>query len=315
MSKMDDAADVYNKIEIPEELDALVKKTIQEHPKKEVKMMKERFSIAKCAAYAAAAVAVCFTVALNTSEAFAMGAGSIPFLGGIAKVLTVRSYETHEDEKNISVQVPAVEVTQEQGSETVDEHTKLQLLKAQSFTGDINTEIEKLVDDYVADAKQRYDEYKEAFLATGGTEEEWSGRDMDIDVSYETKYQQGAVLSFVLTTTESWAAAYGEQYYYNLDLVENKQLTLEDVLGENYKEIANEVIVSQIKTRMQENEDYVYWGYAGDEMDDMIDGFESVDGDSKFYINEEGNPVVCFPKYEIAPGFMGVQEFEIPVSE
>lgn len=138
---------------------------------------------------------------------------------------------------------------------------------------------------------------------------------MDIDVSYETKYQQGAVLSFVLTTTESWAAVYGEQYYYNLDLVENKRLTLADVLGENYKEIANEVIVSQIKTRMQENEDYVYWGYAGDEMDDLVDGFESVDADSKFYINEKGNPVVCFSKYEIAPGFMGVQEFEIPVSE
>ena len=30
-----------------------------------------------------------------------------------------------------------------------------------------------------------------------------------------------------------------------------------------------------------------------------------------FYINEAGNPVVVFQKYEIAPGSSGVLEFEI----
>ena len=62
---------------------------------------------------------------------------------------------------------------------------------------------------------------------------------------------------------------------------------------------------------MEENEDYVYWGSEKD--DDGIDmgGFTTVDRNTTFYINEAGNPVVTFPKYEIAPGFMGVQEFEI----
>ncbi len=33
--------------------------------------------------------------------------------------------------------------------------------------------------------------------------------------------------------------------------------------------------------------------------------------DPGFYLNEKGNVVVVYPKYEIAPGYMGIQEFEI----
>ena len=41
-----------------------------------------------------------------------------------------------------------------------------------------------------------------------------------------------------------------------------------------------------------------------------IDGFKMVDENTNFYINADGNPV-CFEKYEVSPGFMGVQEFAI----
>ena len=40
-------------------------------------------------------------------------------------------------------------------------------------------------------------------------------------------------------------------------------------------------------------------------------GFETVTADTPFYINEKGNPVVVFEKYEIAPGALGRPEFEI----
>ena len=35
--------------------------------------------------------------------------------------------------------------------------------------------------------------------------------------------------------------------------------------------------------------------------------------DQRFYINEAGNPVLIFEKYEIAPGYMGQPEFEGPM--
>ncbi|MDY3927926.1 MAG: RsiV family protein [Clostridia bacterium] len=36
--------------------------------------------------------------------------------------------------------------------------------------------------------------------------------------------------------------------------------------------------------------------------------------DQNFYINDSGNIVICFDKYEVAAGAQGCPEFEIPKS-
>ncbi|MBO5293346.1 MAG: DUF3298 domain-containing protein [Lachnospiraceae bacterium] len=322
--RIEEARDFYENIEIPKELSERVEKAIAEHPEKEERAEKKILSIGRTITAAAAAAVVCFTAALNTSEAFAKEAGELPVIGGLARVLTIRSYESHENDVNIAVRVPAVEVEENAGSqenlseaeqETLQEGgmetmTAEQLAEQKEFTGDINAEIEKIVDEFVKKAEQDFAESKEAFFATGGTEEEWGGREMDVQTDYEVKYQKGSVLSMVLTLNEVWVAAYGEQYYYNLDLSTNRELTLKDVLGEDYQRIADETIVAQMYERA-ESEGYVYWGVT--DTDDEIDmgGFDGVDEETKFYLNEQGNPVVCFAKYEVGPGYMGVQEFEI----
>lgn len=322
--RIEEARDFYENIEIPKELSERVEKAIAEHPEKEERAEKKILSIGRTITAAAAAAVVCFTAALNTSEAFAKEAGELPVIGGLARVLTIRSYESHENDVNIAVRVPAVEVEENAGSQEklseaeqetlqdggIQAMTAEQLAEQKEFAGDINAEIEKIVDEFVKKAEQDFAEYKEAFFATGGTEEEWGGREMDVQTDYEIKYQKGSVLSMVLTLDEAWVAAYGEQYYYNLDLSTNRELTLKDVLGEDYQRIADEAILAQMYERA-ESEGYVYWGVT--DTDDEIDmgGFDGVDEETKFYLNEQGNPVVCFAKYEVGPGYMGVQEFEI----
>ena len=44
----------------------------------------------------------------------------------------------------------------------------------------------------------------------------------------------------------SFAAAYQEQTYYNLDLENDRELTLQDVLGEDWVETCNESIRAQM---------------------------------------------------------------------
>ena len=127
----------------------------------------------------------------------------------------------------------AAAVPEIQLEETPSDNTDTQ---KETFVGDINQEIQNIVDNYVAEAKQKFAEYKEAFFATGGTEEEWGDRDIAVNVDYEVKYQQGNILSMVLTTDEAWVAAYGVRYYYNLDLSRDRQLTLQDLLGERFPE-------------------------------------------------------------------------------
>ena len=74
--------------------------------------------------------------------------------------------------------------------------------------------------------------------------------------------------------------------------------TLADVLGENYKQIADDAIRSQMEERKADGAVY-------------FDDFEGINEDTPFYINESGNPEIVFEAYEIAPGSEGQQEFEI----
>ena len=42
--------------------------------------------------------------------------------------------------------------------------------------------------------------------------------------------------------------------------------------------------------------------------------FKGIDGDESYYFNENGQLVIVFEEYEVAPGYMGAVEFVIPES-
>ena len=87
-----------------------------------------------------------------------------------------------------------------------------------------------------------------------------------------------------------------------------RELTLRDMLGPDYKELANEAVRAGIAAQEAESPDNIY--FHGEE---GVEGFTSIADDQRFYINEAGNPVLIFEKYEIAPGYMGQPEFEVPM--
>lgn len=305
--RLEDGKEYYDSIEIPDELSDVVNRAIGSKSKGEIRMNYEKNrkknNVVRFFRYTAAAAAgllICLTVGVNTSEAFAKEMSEVPVLGALAKVLTVRSYHGTDGEYEINMDVP--EIVEEQAGEGA------------AFTGDVNAEIQKIVDDYMETAKEEFQEYKEAFFATGGTQEEWGGRTMDIVVDYDVKYQEGNILSLELVTAKGWVSAQEERYYYNLDLSTRENLTLKDLLGEDYVELCNESIVVQINQRIAEDENKTYFGFGTGGAEDAelgIEGFTTVTEETKFYINEQGNVVVVFEKYEIAPGYMGFQEFEI----
>jgi hypothetical protein len=72
---------------------------------------------------------------------------------------------------------------------------------------------------------------KDTFIATGGTEEYWINRDLNIKVNYEVKIQQGSLFSLVLIAAAIWYKAYDMKYFYHLDLNENRELTLKNILA------------------------------------------------------------------------------------
>lgn len=304
----------YKEIPVPEELKHRIGRTIETArenkaggARKQKGRTKKGLRIAFGTIKGLAAAIAIFMIPLNTSEAFAKQAQAIPVIGTIAKVLTVRSYSYTENDMNVNINTPEIEGAA--GGDALSGEGDAQA----ALIADVNARIAEICEVYERDAKERFEEYKKAFFETGGTEEEWGGRTCDINVDYTVTYNQDGVLSLILTTTESWAYVYGQRYYYNLDLESGRELTLQDLFGENWVEICNESIVAEIERRVEEEEDVTYWGYSGgdDPVVDDIEGFTTVSGETRFYLNENGNVVICFDKYEIAPGYMGIQEFEI----
>lgn len=292
MEKLETMKERYDQIAIPEELNVRIQQEIQKSRKRQVEKRRadssRRFKkVIHSMEAAAAAVCILFTAALNTSPVFAKEAGELPVIGGLARILTFRSYEAEEDNIAVSVEIPTIEMIAEDTGITVDE---------------INQEIFARCNQYADDAVLRAEEYRTAFLETGGTQEEWEKHNIKITVGYEIKQQSSDYLSFIVNVTENWTNAHNESKYYNLDLKTGEIVTLKDMLGSDYAELANESIREQIAERQKAGETF----FTEEE-----GGFAGISEDTKFYINGNNRPVVVFGKYEIAPGSSGEIEFEI----
>jgi len=271
----------YKSIQIPKELDEMVNKTIN----KSVEEQNKKHNLRKKITTIAATFALCgsFILSVNLNQSFAEGVSEIPVIGQLAKLVTFVDYEVETEALHGNVKIPSIEGV---GSKEFEEK--------------INKQINEKMNDYLEEAKIREEEYKKAYLETGGKIEEYNPIEVTID--YELKSASDKYLSFIVYGYDTLASAYAEFNYYNLDVENMQTLSLEDILGGNYIENCNKQVIEQIE-EMKKNAENSFFE------DDM--GFTSIRPDMNFYINESDKVVLVFDKYEIAPGYMGSLEFVI----
>lgn len=279
MNEFKKAREDYESTPIPQELEDRVRAGIRQGKANYRRRRWRRY------ATGAAACLVVLAGALNLSPTVAAAAAEVPVLGGLFRVLTVRDFHTSENGINYDISVPGVEAEGE-AAQAVNEAIENKVLRLE----------EK--------ARQDWEDYKDAFFATGGTEEEWGGRTMDVIVDYEIKSQTEDRVSFVVTFAEGWVASMEEKYCYNLDLAEDRDITLADLLGENWVERCNEAVNDGIAASVDE-EGFTFF-FTPEE-----GGFTTVDQNTAFYIREDGVPVLVFPEYSIAAGAAGSPEFPV----
>lgn len=292
MGRLENMKERYDAVVIPAELNDRIQQEITRSRRQqaEKKAASRRHTFRKMIRgmeAAAAAAGILFTTALNTSPVFAKEAAQLPVIGGVARILTFRSYETEKDDIAVSVEIPTIEMIAADTGITVD---------------GINQEILERCEQYARDALLRAEEYRTAFLETGGTPDEWAEHNIKITVGYEIRQQSNDYLSFVVRGTENWTNAYSESKYYNLDLNTGRPVTLQDLLGSDYVELADKSIWEQIARRQNAGEVF----FTAEE-----GGFTGISEYVRFYINRDNRPVIVFEKYEIAPGSSGEVEFEI----
>ncbi len=281
MKNLEDAKKVYEAIKIPEQLKYMVDRTIANESKP-----KRYFSrYIKYTLSAVSCVFITFVFMINVNPSLATSIAEMPIIGDIARVFTIKEYKEEDSLKLINAKIPAIENT---GNTELEKR--------------VNYEITLKMNEVLDEAEARAAEYKEAIIATGGNEEDY--QPINIQIDYKVGYSSSEIVSFVILKSETLASAYTEMYFYNVDIETGKDLNLRDVLGDNYKEIVDETIYKEIEERSN-NPDNMYFTKGEG-------GFEGIENEyQNFYINENGKVVIVFEKYEIAPGYMGIQEFEI----
>jgi len=269
----------YDDIIIPKELEIMINNTI----KREKNNKKLWTSLATTAA-----ALIIFTTSLNVSPTFAESLKDIPVIKNIAAVLTFTSFETESEELSGNITVPEVIIEDTNLDEYINET--------------IQTQVSKVLEE----AQINAEEYKQAYLDTGGTEEDFSQKNMTVSVDYEIFMQDEDYLSFRVYSHESLAAVYASNLYFTIDLKEQKLLTLEDLLGSDYTTVMTTTVLEEIEKDVTENPNKYFDGYKSPDFE--------VRDDIDFYLTADHKLMIVFQKYELAPGVYGRLEFEIPMN-
>ena len=239
---------------------------------------KSRKRMGKTIGWAAAAAALVLVIVPNTSAEAAYAMEQIPILGDVIRAVTIRNYQ-YEDE-NFLADI---------------EEVRLENVKMEGSIQTINESIEEMTDRLIA----RFEEQVEQGEGHSG-----------IYAGHEVVTDTDTWFTLRIHVTEIEASGFQYQYYYHIDKTTGEIATLKDLFkeGADYITPISENIKEQMREQMQADESKVYWVDSKEEMGNQ---FEAVKADQNFYVNQNGQIVICFDEYEVAPGYMGLVEFTV----
>ncbi|NOV00955.1 RsiV family protein [Paenibacillus planticolens] len=263
-------------IPIPKELDFIVQKAIKQNRKKMINLK---------ALAGIAAAGIIFVTGINTSPAIASALSEVPIVGSLVKVLTFKTYKIDDGNFKANIEVPAITN-----------------LENKALEDTLNRK-------YLEESKKLYQEFTagmESLKKNGG------GHD-GVDSGYVVKTDNDRILSvgrYYVNTVGSSSTTFK---YDTIDKKNQLFITLPSLFKDDrYISLISENIKMQMKEQMK-NDPSKYYYLAG-ESKPYNKIFEAIAADQSFYINNDGNLVITFNKYEVGPGSTGVPEFTIPTS-
>lgn len=275
----------YDQIAVPENVKERMEEAVMRAKESKKRIRKVR--MIRMAGSAAAVFAV-LLILPNTSRTAAAAMQQIPVLGEFFKVVTIREYQVDEDNYQADVKVP--EVVPEENKEISDETAQ----QAKETADAINFDIQQVTDELIEEFKSTMEEFEDGY------------GDILVDSQVLTDDEKWFSLDLVLY--QGAGSGYERHRHYTIDKTTGKKAMLSDFFGEAYVDTISDEIKKQMRQRMAEDENVTYWI---DNQDIPEWNFQSIAEDQDFYVNKDGDVVVCFNEYEVAPGYMGCVEFVI----
>lgn len=278
----------YDETPIPEELDFVVRKAIQENGGNSMKKNSGHKGL-KIAAASVAAAFVLVTAGANISPVFAATMQQVPVVGNLVKVLTFRQYTVDDDGYHADIKTPAVDG----------------LSSNPSLQNSLNQK-------YMEENKKLYEEF-EADMAE--MKKSGSGGHLGVDSGYEIKCDNDQILSIGRYVVNTVGSSSTTMKYDTIDKKNQVLITLPSLFQDNrYIDVISKNIRQQMIDQTKADPDKIYWveGAAGVDSGDGTELFQNISAEQNFYINKDHKLVISFDKYAVAPGYMGVVEFVIP---
>ncbi|MGN7477368.1 DUF3298 domain-containing protein [Solibacillus silvestris] len=262
----------YKNVPIPDELNEVVEKALHRNKKKS--------PYPKWILGSVAAASIMFTATINTSPAFAKNMAQIPILSNFVEVLTFTKIEEKNGTYETKIEIPQI-------------------------TGD-SEEIAALNAKYKEEGLALYDQYVQF-----SNEMEDGHHALESGYTIVTENEQ--LLSVGRYVVEIVGSSSTVMEYTTIDKAQQIAITLPSLFkDERYIDIISAYIADEMQREMADsNGEKVYW-VESDSEEPVFDSFQKIRKDQNFYISNEGKLVIAFQKYEVAPGYMGLVQFEIP---
>ena len=233
--------------------------------------------------YFGTALAACLAVFIALPNLSAQAADSmraIPVVGELVELVTFRTYVKEDEYHQMMVEIPTVETS---GAGAIQD-------AVETINQDVETLTQTLIDQFEADAADLGDQAHTALEVRHRVV-----TNTDLWFTLELEVWQGAGSS---NTT---------YYYYHIDKSTGAIVTLSDLFaGDGYIEAISAEIQRQMRA---ENEAGTGMYWVDSEYEDM--NFRAIDPDQNFFFDENGDLVIAFDKYEVAPGAAGCPRFTI----
>lgn len=267
----------YEEVPVPEQLVFNVKQAIRKG-KRENRRRESVMKIVKPVGITAAAAMAAIVILSNSSQSIAYAMERIPVIGAISRVVTFRTYEDKSGNFEAKMEIPAVE---------------------ENDSGQINKSIEEYANEFIA--------MYEADLKASGGEGNYA-----LESDYEVVTDNEKYLVIRVNTLQIMAS--GTQFVktFVVDKMTGETVGLLKLLGNDSEKLQDvgENIKDQMREQMAADESISY--FLDSEMPEW--DFQGLSGEESFYFNENGELVIAFNEYDVAPGYMGAVEFTIPAS-
>ncbi len=288
LDKLEPLKQEYNNITVPEAAKARILAGI-----KEGKSMSKRaestehrtnckkrspfFRILRTTGTTAAAAVIALAIVTNISPTIANAMTSLPVIGAIAKVVTLRTYEDKTNHFEAKVDIPEVD----SAPETVN----------------------RSIEDYANELIAQYEKDLRASQGEGN---------YSLTSTYKVVTDSDRYLCLRIDTTLVMASGTEYTKVFTIDKTTGNIISLSDLFKDRPEMLTaiSDNIKEQMKAQMAADSSVTY--FVDSDMPEW--DFKELKGDESFYFNENGELVITFDETEVAPAYMGAVEFTIPQS-